>query len=96
MTYNTAKELLIQLQCCNHTITKEQVDAITLVISILDDLDVQPVKRGQWIISNLYAHCSVCSVAYDLDTFQKLIPMNENVPRHCSCCGADMRGEENG
>lgn len=54
--------------------------------------DVQPVKRGRWIISNIYAQCSECSVAYDLDTFQRLIPMNENVPRHCSYCGADMRG----
>lgn len=54
--------------------------------------DVQPVKRGRWIISNLYAQCSECSVAYDLDTFRRLIPMNENVPRHCSYCGARMDG----
>lgn len=53
--------------------------------------DVYPVKHGRWIISNLYAQCSECSVAYDLDTFQRLIPMNENVPRHCAYCGARMK-----
>jgi len=62
-------------------------------IASIEAADVQPVKRGRWIISNIYAQCSECSVAYDLDTFQRLIPMNENVPRHCSYCGADMRGE---
>lgn len=60
------------------------------VIADIPAADVQPVKRGKWIISNIYAHCSECSVAYDLDTFQRLIPMHENVPRHCSYCGARM------
>lgn len=62
-------------------------------IKAMKAADVQPVKRGRWIISNLYAQCSECSVAYDLDTFQRLIPMNENVPRHCSYCGARMEQE---
>lgn len=56
-------------------------------------VDAQPVKHGKWIIYNLYAQCSECSVAYDFDTFQRLIPMNEKFPRHCSYCGADMRGD---
>ena len=71
-------------------------DAIGL-LNATPAADVQPVRCGRWIISNLYAQCSECSVAYDLDTFQRLIPMNENAPRHCSYCGADMRGgTENG
>lgn len=64
------------------------IDSVRSMLKKADD--VQPVKRGRWIISNLYAQCSECSVAYDLDTFQRLIPMNENVPRHCSYCGARM------
>lgn len=60
------------------------------IIATVPTADVQPVNRGRWIISNLYAQCSECSVAYDLDTFQRLIPMNDNVPRHCSYCGARM------
>lgn len=64
------------------------------IIREMPSADVQPVKRGRWIISNIYAQCSECSVAYDLDTFQRLIPMNENVPRHCSYCGARMEQED--
>lgn len=60
------------------------------VIKTAPAADVQPIKRGRWIISNIYARCSECSVAYDFDTFQRLIPMHENVPRHCSYCGARM------
>ena len=61
-----------------------------------EPVKIQPTKHGRWIISNLYAQCSECSVAYDLDTFQRLIPMNENVPRHCAYCGARMDGDTNG
>ena len=70
----------------------QAIEHATAILGLMPATDVQPVKRGRWIISNLYAQCSECSVAYDLDTFQRLIPMNENVPRHCSYCGADMRG----
>ena len=41
MTYKTAKELLINLQCTDQKITKCQNDALRCVISILDDLIVQ-------------------------------------------------------
>lgn len=73
---------------------KEILDSVDTNLSYIPTADVQPVKRGRWIISNLYAQCSECSVAYDLDTFQRLIPMNENVPRHCSYCGARMEQED--
>lgn len=71
-------------------IVHDTVQTLCRVIIDAEAADVQPVKHGRWIISNIYAHCSECSVAYDLDTFQRLIPMHENVPRHCSYCGARM------
>ena len=41
MTYEVAKNLLIELQCANKNITEQQNDALTFVISILDDLVIQ-------------------------------------------------------
>ena len=76
--------------------TKEYGSIDVIPVDTITDVplaDAQPVKRGCWVISNIYARCSECSVAYDLDTFQRLIPMHENVPRHCSYCGARMDGD---
>lgn len=47
MTYEVAKKLLIELQCANKNITEQQNDALTFVISILDDLVAQ-CDRGNY------------------------------------------------
>lgn len=74
-------------------ITSSVLNKAERALSEMPSADVQSVKHGRWIISNIYAQCSECSVAYDLDTFNRLIPVNEKVPRHCSYCGTRMCGE---
>lgn len=83
--------------CCNFLNNagnpSTEWDCVDDILENAPTIDAQPVKHGKWIVYNLYARCSECSVAYDFDTFQRLIPMNEKFPRHCSYCGADMRGD---
>lgn len=71
---------------------KDLVDELYSIVLNVNRIGAQPVK-GKWIIYNLYARCSECSASYDFDTFQRLIPMDEKFPRHCSYCGAYMRGD---
>lgn len=91
-SYKAAKDEFTKARFGDYIST---IQAMIDVVGAVEAADIEPVKHGYWTLSNLYARCSECSVAYDLDTFQRLIPMNENVPRHCSYCGARMDGEPN-
>lgn len=65
---------------------------------VIPAADVQPVKRGRWI--DIYEYCKMngylpsgVAVYYWCSECMK---EQEKTSDFCPCCGADMRGDENG
>lgn len=62
---------------------------------VFPSADVQPLKRGTWIIDNDYYTCSRCNHQYLKDKILSMtIYPSGGIPYYCPCCGADMRGEQ--
>lgn len=79
-----------------------EIDAIESVIEIIKKeiptADVQPVKHGRWITSEIttdsgYTSCSCCHSEYYIGDLYNLEGDNDFV-MYCPNCGARMDGDE--
>lgn len=81
----------------------DTINAIDRITDFIESLPVTDVKRGHWYhntskyVSELDAYfvqacCSCCKrYSHKIDNYTGIMSNN-----YCSCCGADMRGENNG
>lgn len=83
---------------CEHSDGKkcddcEYQDCINIINEIV-------IKRGKWRKSDdeLFLTCSECKEDLLYNTITRVTVWSENkgLPSFCPCCGADMRGTENG
>ena len=59
---------------------------------VIPTADVQPIRRGKWIIDKDFYTCSRCNHQYLIDKILSMtIYPSGGMPYYCPCCGADMR-----
>ena len=77
--------------------TDSKADVFELIRSI-PVADVQPVKRGHWEKDEKgqFHHCSECEAETFRDVDSWGLDYGEYLSDFCPCCGADMRGDDNG
>ncbi|MBO7714707.1 MAG: hypothetical protein J6S85_14110 [Methanobrevibacter sp.] len=64
-------------------------------IDTMPAADVQPIRRGKWIIDKDFYTCSRCNHQYLIDKILSMtIYPSGGMPYYCPCCGADMREPE--
>ena len=76
--------------------TNSNIDMFT-VMEILDELptiDVVPVARGEWIVTDAYPHRVYCSLCYKTNVpNEEWLYEKNDYPKYCMWLGADMRRE---
>ena len=67
--------------------TINTIDRITDLIEAMPVVDVQPVKRGRWELTNnpSFKKCSECGAWWGRDIIDNIFT------NYCPKCGADMR-----
>ena len=83
------------IQILQKAYTEGKIQAKDGLVSILDDInaaDVQPIRRGKWIVDKDFYTCSRCNHQYLIDKILSMtIYPSGGMPYYCPCCGADMR-----
>ena len=72
-------------------------ECIEDMIDSMEVHEAEPVRRGEWIVDNDFYTCSRCNHQFLIDKILSMtIYPSGGMPYYCPCCGADMRGDENG
>ena len=90
----------------NEAPTGSQARALLIAKDMIYDqqryiADVHPVKRGHWesgqyLWETGQTRCSNCMAEFYADDLMCIAGDDKNIPDFCPCCGADMRGENDG
>ena len=73
---------------------------VVMYIEEMKSEDVQPIKRGDWLIDDdrIYIKCTYCKeiLLFKLINGAGAWKGNAGLPPFCPCCGADMRDKTKG